>query len=151
MNENELLNTVEKHHALLQRLLKAVRSKQNALINNDFDNLTTAISEEEKILSSINIVNRERANILKTLKSKYSPNSESFTITGILDTVSAEFDSVIKQKLADYLSEIKSLAEEIVIENYLNMTIIENSRNLLNDMVSVIAGKERTTILDRKY
>lgn len=151
MSKTEVLNLVEKHHVLLNNLSEVVFTKQNALIKNDFEKLSVAISDEEKILASIEIINKELAKILQSLKEKYSAAAESFTITDFLEAASNELDSEYKTKLSAHLSEIKKLAEEIALENYLNMTIIQNSRNLLNEMVSVLVGKDRTIILDRKY
>lgn len=123
---------------LYNDLLHCLKRERESLINIDLDKLWGISREKEETCSQIKSIRQE---IISTVN--LGIDEESFNPNHILDLIPRESRAKF-EKL--YLTLIK-LKSEIEILRKENMIFIDDSLQFLDDLISIITGKETSKIM----
>lgn len=146
MQEEKYLEILKEQSGNLVSLLKTVLQKQKAIISGNVDLIEKTISSEEKILLTINRVEKHRVEFLNSYKvdREFESKDEYFyEMAGRLSQSGAlEFQELRKN--------IKGTTKAILQVNEQNKYLISQSRTMLNEIVTAVFSDRKASLLDRK-
>lgn len=134
----KLENLIYEKIILYNDLLHCLERERETLIKIDMDNLWDISKEKEEICSKVSTVRQE---IISTLGLKMDP--KDYRPSRILDFIPKARRARFQQsfvRLINLKSEIEALRKE-------NMTLINESLQFLDEMVSVITGNDQNKVI----
>jgi len=140
--ENDVIGLVEtlffKKIMLYNNLLHYFKEERESLININVDKLWRISKEKEKACSEIASTRQE---IMSAVGSKEDYNS--FNLKQLMEYIPGKFKTEF-QKLYLRILKIKGEIEVLRIQN---MTVIDDSLNFMDEIISIITGETESRII----
>lgn len=130
MSSEVLISSMEKLIKLHKSLYELAVRKTDIVAQGDLDALNQLVADENKHVSAINKIEKERSSIVAEIV----PNIENATITDCLEQMS-EQDKLQIQKSRD---ELLNILAELKNRNTLNQQLIRQSLQFVNMNISLL-------------
>ena len=153
MNINNVTGSLEIQAQNLRNFLMIIKSKQEALIKRDLDELTLSMESEEKYISIIDKEEENRLNILAALIEEYkldANNPDLLKLPNFITAVEGIVDEEEMENLMDRQETVKQLTEKVITINNQNKQLIENAKSLVREIITSAVGDRKHSIIDRR-
>lgn len=148
--KNDLLRIMDELVNGLSKLKNATQEKQKALIANNYEALEIAIHNEEKFLSSLQAIHKNRGFLLAEIKKELTLNIPKNKFTDFIYAIRGKVERDFLNKLIERNMEVEKAITEINAINLQNKFLTEQAsefnRSLMNEL---FAGRQKS-LLDRK-
>ena len=150
MELNNLFRCLREQHKILQEYLGVLLKHQKAIINSDNAGIEDTIKSIGVLLFNIGNCETLRQDIIQQLSEKYSLQVKSNKLTDFISEVN-------KQKLfeTDGLVKIQNSMKKIILEiikvNNQNKVLIDQARNFIKEMITVLSSTNKNIFIDRRY
>lgn len=165
MSENieELYNILNKEHELYEKLNKTASKKNEAIVENEIDDLADVVENEDELLKKIEGLEEKRTKIIVDLAKKYDLEDD-FQYSNLINNFPEKWQdqfSEIREKLLEVIDEIHEKNEEnnmlldeaIKLNNFsLNMLskAVSPENGTYNKKQTNQKGKQNYNIIDRQ-
>jgi hypothetical protein len=140
--ENDVMSLVEtlffKKIMLYNDLLHYFKEERESLINIDLDKLWKISKEKEKACSEIISTRQE---IMSVVGSK--EDTKPFNLNRIMECIPVKF----KTKFQNLYLRILKLKGEIEILRIQNMTVVDDSLNFMDEIITIITGEAESRMI----
>ena len=150
MEKNELLCVMDDLLVSLDELRDAAFKKQRALIANNYEQIEHSLAQEEKVLGTLQAIQKRRTNILETFAQKLSLNVNHKKFGDFLKTVKGKIDTELYETLVEKNNTLGMLLSNINLLNLQNRYLTEQVRSFNRSLINQLFGNKNRTILDRK-
>lgn len=148
--KNDLLRIMDELVNGLNKLKNATQEKQKALIANNYEALEIAINNEEKFLSSLQAIHKNRGFLLAEIKKELTLNIPKNKFTDFIYAIRGKVERDFLNKLIERNMVVEKAITEINAINLQNKFLTEQAsefnRSLMNEL---FAGRQKS-LLDRK-
>ncbi|MGM0438537.1 MAG: flagellar protein FlgN [Bacillota bacterium] len=165
MSENieELYNILSEEYELYQKLNKTASEKNEAIVENEIDDLAEVVENEDEFLKKIEELEEKRTKIIVNLAEKYDLKDD-FQYSNLINNFPEDWQdkfSEIRKKLLEVIDEIHEKNEEntmlldeaIKLNNFsLNMLskAVSPENGTYNKNQTSKKGKQNYNIIDRQ-
>jgi len=165
MSENieELYNILSEEYELYQKLNKTASEKNEAIVENEIDDLAEVVENEDEFLKKIEELEEKRTKIIVDLAKKYDLKDD-FQYSNLINNFPEDWQdkfSEIRKKLLEVIDEIHEKNEEntmlldeaIKLNNFsLNMLskAVSPENGTYNKKQTNKKGKQNYNIIDRQ-
>lgn len=165
MSENieELYNILSEEYELYQKLNKTASEKNEAIVENEIDDLAEVVENEDEFLKKIEELEEKRTKIIVDLAEKYDLKDD-FQYSNLINNFPEDWQdkfSEIRKKLLEVIDEIHEKNEEntmlldeaIKLNNFsLNMLskAVSPENGTYNKNQTSQKGKQNYNIIDRQ-
>lgn len=149
MKVKELIESLKSQNNNLSDLFSSLEQQRKAIVNNDFNLLETAISEEQKFLLK---VEKEESNRMKIINELIKENNLSIKTNSLAELIKSSpklFEKDIKE-IQQLRNSLKEKAEKVKRINSQLKDVIEFSRNLIKETMMIVAQKSKKGIVNKK-
>jgi flagellar biosynthesis/type III secretory pathway chaperone len=150
MRTTELLEVLKDQRNNLNQFHEIVLMKQRALIMNDIKGIEGAIMREEKMINKVENCEKQRVQLILSLKEKLNLDYPSHRMTDFILKAGELLDAKIKREFERELEIIEKLVSVIQQTNEQNQFLISNARNFIRKIIEAVAQGGKQSILDRK-
>jgi hypothetical protein len=153
MNINDITGSLEIQAQNLRNFLMIIKSKQEALIKRDLDELTLSMESEEKYISIIDKEEENRLNFLAVLIEEYNLNVNSPELLKLPNFIAAVEDLVDEEEMKNLKNRqesVKQLTEKVITINNQNKQLLENAKSLVREIITSAVGDQKHSIIDRR-
>ena len=139
MLKKKFIKLFKKEYQEYKNLQKAANHKQEAIVENDIDELSSILSDEQNLLSDIKQLEKDRIDLLQKIakENNIETNDKQISFNELVELFSDEEKKElrsIKDKLISILSELeeineanRKLIEDSLIINAQNFEMIRNA------------------------
>jgi len=165
MGENieELYNILDEEYELYEKLNKTASEKNEAIVENEIDELAEVVENEDKLLKNIEELEEKRTKIIAELAKKYDLKDD-FQYSNLINNFSEEWQdkfSAVRENLLEVIDEIHEKNEENTMLLDEAIKLNNFSLNMLSKAVSPDdgtydkkqtskKGKQNYNIIDRQ-
>ncbi len=153
MNINDVTRSLEIQAQNLRNFLMIIKSKQEALIKRDLDELTLSMESEEKYITIIDKEEENRLNILAALIEEYNLNENSPELLKLPNFIAAVEDLVDEEEIENLKNRqkfVKQLTEKVMTINNQNKQLLETAKSLVREIITSAVGDQKHSIIDRR-
>ena len=165
MSENieELYNILSEEYKLYQKLNNTASEKNEAIVENDVDDLAKVVEKEDELLAEIEEYEEKRTKIITKLAEKYNLK-EDFKYSNLINNFPEEW----QDKFSELRSKLLEVIDEIHEKNEENTMLLDEAIKLNNFSLNMLSkavspengtydkkqtskkGKQSYNIIDRK-
>ena len=165
MGENieELYNILSDEYELYQKLKNTASEKNDAIIENDIDDLAKVVEKEDELLAEIEEYEEKRTNIITKLADRFDLK-EDFQYSNLINNFPEEW----QDKFSELRSKLLEVIDEIHEKNEENTMLLDEAIKLNNFSLNMLSkavspengtydkkqtnkkGKQSYNIIDRK-
>ncbi|MFZ1292261.1 MAG: flagellar export chaperone FlgN [Melioribacteraceae bacterium] len=150
MNIEKLITVLEKQNINLEKLLQSVLEKQIALVNCNNNNIKESVSKEEKLLLSIQVTEEARLKLMEELFNEFNIKNVRYKLEVLIENIKNKIDNNIIKIISSLEISIKKTIKEIQKINNQNLVLIQQSRSLINETITILLNSKKRAIVDRK-
>ncbi len=150
MNIEKLITVLEKQNINLEKLLQSVLEKQIALVNCNNSNIKESVSKEEKLLLSIQVTEEARLKLMEELFNEFNIKNVRYKLEVLIENIKNKIDNNIIKIISSLEISIKKTIKEIQKINNQNLVLIQQSRSLINETITILLNSKKRAIVDRK-
>ncbi|MCB0731080.1 MAG: flagellar export chaperone FlgN [Ignavibacteriae bacterium] len=150
MNLQKLLAILEKQEKNLKNLLKIGIEKQETLVSNNHKKLKELVAVEEQNLLNIQLTEESRLEEMHSIFNFYKINNDRYKLNILVEHLKGSANEKLLETITAFENRIKKSIEEITRVNHLNMTLIQQSRSLINATIHAVINSSNRSMLDRK-
>ncbi|MGK9367369.1 flagellar export chaperone FlgN [Melioribacter sp. Ez-97] len=145
MNLENLIESLKRQEKNFSDLLETIKTKKEALLENDVAKLDKAVDSEQKLLHLIQKEEKERKRLTYVFATENSIELKNASIEELLNKMPQA-----SGKLKSVRDSIKSKAAEIIKINSQLTVLVGVSRNLIRDTVTTLLGKGKKSIVNKR-
>ena len=165
MSENieELYNILSEEYELYQKLNKTASEKNEAIVENEIDDLAEVVENEDEFLKKIEELEEKRTKIIVDLAKKYDLKDD-FQYSNLINNFSEEWQN----KFSDLRAKLLEVIDEIHEKNEENTMLLDEAIKLNNFSLNMLSkavspedgtynknqtnqkGKQNYNIIDRQ-
>ncbi len=145
MNLEKLIESLSKQEKNFSELLDTIKTKKEALLENDIAKLDKAVDSEQKLLYLIQKEERERKKLTYVLATENSIELKNASIEELLNKMPQ-----VSSQLKSVRDSIKSKAAEIIKINSQLTVLVGVSRNLIRDTVTTLLSKSKRSLVNKR-
>ena len=153
MNVNDVTGSLEIQAQNLRNFLMIIKSKQEALIKRDLDELTLSMESEEKYISIIDKEEENRLNILSSLIGEFNLDGNNPELLKLPKFIAA-VEGIVGEEEMEILKvkqqTVKQLTEKVITINSQNKQLLENAKSLVREIITSAVGDRKHSIIDRR-
>jgi hypothetical protein len=150
MNIDIIITLYTQQLTTLRQLLEVAREKKAALISAKHDVFEIAARKEEKLLSTVQNIEKQRSSHISGMLKENFPH--------MVGRTNAKLSILLKDKvaekelsaLANLEDEIKKTITELNEQNSNNLFLLHHLRNFYAETMQALVGKNLTSIIDRR-
>jgi len=153
MMEKELIESLGNEEKVLSELLDAARSKQKAIVQNDYNALEEVNSQEEKLLAKLDNTSKEQQQILKELydlKSVEPDEGKKRSLSVLIRQYKDLFNPDLLIKINEKRINVREMVEQLTKLNHQNKYLIEHTSSLVKETISLLLKSRKRSLLDRR-
>lgn len=145
MNLEKLIESLSKQEKNFSELLDTIKTKKEALLENDMAKLDKAVDSEQKLLHLIQKEERERKRLTYVFATENSIELKNASIEELLNKMPQ-----VSSQLKSVRDSIKSKAAEIIKINSQLTVLVGVSRNLIRDTVTTLLSKSKRSLVNKR-
>jgi flagellar biosynthesis/type III secretory pathway chaperone len=130
----ELIDILENQANLYRSLLSVLTLEKNAVVGAKLDTLNAARLQKESIVSSIDIGEKKRMDIIDKICDYLKCPSQGMTLSHLAQRIASPYS----MKLIQYADEISSIGEDIYQKNELNKSLLRHSLKLVRSSIDLL-------------
>jgi hypothetical protein len=149
MNAKNLLQTLKIQEQNLDQLITILEEQKNAIVQNNYHALESAISSEQKVLKN---VAREEAMRLKEvieIANHYSLNLPGSSLDNFLtvgkEHLSADINELMKMRIT-----LREKVKHVINVNAQLKNVVDFSRNIIKETLVLVAGSNKHTFVNKR-
>ncbi len=149
INIENVIETLKKHMLLLDKLANVCARKQNALINNNRDELEQVIQNESEIIAALLQLKKQHTKLLNEIledESVKAKETASVKLSVLLKGICSEKEIAEIQLLEKRIREKIKEVDELNVKNHF---LLQQARNFINEVINVLIGSKKI-LVDRK-
>ncbi len=149
INVENVIETLKKHMFLLDKLANVCVRKQNALINNNRDELEQVIQNESEIIAALLQLKKQHTKLLNEIYEDESvkiKETVSVKLSVLLKEICSEKEIAEIQLLEKRIREKIKEVDELNVKNHF---LLQQARNFINEVINVLIGSKKI-LVDRK-
>ncbi|MCB9258006.1 MAG: flagellar export chaperone FlgN [Ignavibacteriales bacterium] len=150
MNLQKLLAILEKQEKNLKNLLKIGIEKQETLVSNNHKKLKELVAVEEQNLLNIQLTEESRLEEMHSIFNFYKINNDRYKLNILVEHLKGSANEKLLETITAFENRLRKIIEEITRVNHLNMTLIQQSRSLINATIHAVINSSNRSMLDRK-
>jgi hypothetical protein len=130
-----------------------IKTKQEALIKRDLEELNLSMESEEKYISMIEKEEENRLRLLSSIIEAYkleNGNTELLKLPNFIAAVEGIYSEDEIESLKDKQETVRQLSEKVITINHQNKLLIENAKNLVREIITTAVGDQKHSIIDRR-
>ncbi|MNW38023.1 FlgN protein [compost metagenome] len=132
----DVLEQLDQKHLIL---LDLVRSKKDAIINNDIDTIILCMNKESKLIKKIEALDETRVLIsYQVLQQRGIKSQLNLNVTELSRLV---FDPEEKRKLLSVQSHLSHTLTQLKEVNEINQKLIEQSLSFIDYSIDILVGR----------
>ncbi len=133
-----------------QKLLEIAETKHSSLFLQTPVQLQELVIREEKVLFSIQTLEKERFSFMKNLGVYHEQGKNNNHLNDFAELLLTVADSDQAARILELSGEITGMAKRIMSLNQRNIFLINQMRSINAEFVKAIFGEKKTILLDRK-
>ncbi|MGK9477082.1 flagellar export chaperone FlgN [Melioribacter sp. OK-6-Me] len=145
MNLEKLIESLRRQEKNFSELLDTIKTKKEALLENDIPKLDKAVDAEQKLLHLIQKEERERKRLTYVFATENSIDLKNASIEELLNKLPN-----LSSQLKNLRDSIKEKAAEIIKINSQLTVLVGVSRNLIRDTVTTLLSKSKKSLVNKR-
>ncbi|MCK5086259.1 MAG: flagellar export chaperone FlgN [Melioribacteraceae bacterium] len=153
MMEKEIIESLGHEEKVLSELLDAAKSKQKAIVQNDYNALEEVNSQEEKLLSELDNAINKQQQIVKELydsKSVEPDEGKKRSLSILIRQYKDLFNPDLLIKINEKRLIVREMVEHLTKLNHQNKYLIEHTSSLVKETISLLLKSRKRSLLDRR-
>lgn len=142
----ELIRFLEEEIKIYQKVLKLSKEKTDIITKDERVELEDLINEEEKLISEVQIIEKNRQELSLDIFSELGIDSKSGKVQDIVNNIPSSDGVILSQKRKEFLD----LIQELKKVNDINSNLINNSLEFVNLRMKIMSGTQEMTGNDYK-
>lgn len=152
MMEKELYDLLQKEDRIIKSLIVAAKTKQNVIVQNNYDALTKVNENESILLSDLDNVSRSQQKLVSRLFdiNSLKENGKPRILSILVNEYKGIFNSNQLLKINELRFQVRDQVKVLTGLNHQNRFLIEHASSLVKETISLLLKSRKTSLIDRK-
>lgn len=152
MMEKEIYELLVNEDEIIKSLIVAAKTKQNVIVQNNYDELTKVNESESILLSNLDKVSRSQQKLVSRLFdiNSLEENGKPRILSILVNDYKDIFNPNLLLKINELRLQVRNQVQILTGINHQNRFLIEHASSLVKDTISLLLKSRKTSLIDRK-
>jgi len=149
MTSKMLMEILKTQDLNLDLLIKSLEEQKKAIVRNDYEGLRKLLDDEQRLLKEISIEEANRIKAVNTLVEQFSIEVKNNSLAELMKAGRKYFPNDFKE-LQFVRSSLGEKIKKIMNLNSQLKNIISFSRQMVKELIMIIAGPNKHSLVNRR-